>query len=97
MISGKASMLLIDEIGQKHEVLLLKAGEFFGEMSLLSGEPSPTSIVAVEDLEVMMLPISVVNQMIERQPSFAREISQILETRRRTIQSIRKAAQTQFH
>ena len=97
VISGKASMMLIDETGQKHEVLLLKAGEFFGEMSLLSGEPSPTSIVAVEDLEVMMLPINVVNQMIERQPSFAREISQILETRRRTLQSIRKAAQTQFH
>jgi small-conductance mechanosensitive channel len=96
MISGKASMVLTDETGQKHEVLPLKAGEFFGEMSLLSGEPSPTSIIAIEDLEVMMLPISVVNQMIERQPSFAREISQILETRRRAIQSIRKATQTNF-
>jgi hypothetical protein len=44
-----------------------------------------------------MFGIPKTNQMIERQPSFAREISQILETRWRTIQSIRKAAQTQFH
>jgi hypothetical protein len=30
----------------------------------------------------------VVNQMIDRQPSFAREIGQILEIRRRTIQEV---------
>ena len=89
VISGEAVMTTQDEHGQDQEVLRLKAGEFFGEMTLFSGDISPTSIVAVEDLEVMLLPAPVVNQMIDRQPSFAREISQILELRRRAVQEVR--------
>jgi CRP-like cAMP-binding protein len=70
--------------------LPLKAGEFFGEMALFSGEVSPVSITAENDLEVMMISATVVNQMIERQPSFAREISQILEIRRRAIHTVKQ-------
>lgn len=92
VISGQAVMTLQDRSGQDHEVLRLKVGEFFGEMTLFSGEASPTSIVAKEDLEVMLLPAPVVNQMIERQPSFAREISRILELRRRAVEAAETAA-----
>ncbi len=86
VISGQAVMTTQDNHGQEHEVLRLKAGEFFGEMTLFSTDSSPTSITALEDLEVMLLPAAIVNQMIDRQPSFAREISQILELRRRAVQ-----------
>ncbi len=86
VISGQAVMTTQDQQGQEHEVLRLKAGEFFGEMTLFSTDSSPTSITALEDLEVMLLPAAIVNQMIDRQPSFAREISQILELRRRAVQ-----------
>lgn len=86
IISGQAVMTVKDSSGTIHEVLRLKAGEFFGEMTLFSSDSSPTSITALEDLEVMLLPAPIVNQMIDRQPSFAREISQILELRRRAVQ-----------
>ncbi|HEY9642732.1 MAG TPA: mechanosensitive ion channel family protein [Coleofasciculaceae cyanobacterium] len=91
IISGRAVITLTEATGQEHEVLPLQAGEFFGEMSLFSGEASLVSIVAVDDLEVMVLSYSMVNQMIERQPSFAREIGQILEIRRRAIQGVQQA------
>lgn len=94
IISGQAMMTTQDDHGQEHEVLQLKAGEFFGEMTLFSSDSSPTSITALEDLEVMMLPAPIVNQMIERQPSFAREISQILELRRRAVQEVKVAHQS---
>jgi small-conductance mechanosensitive channel len=87
IISGQALMTVTDELGQEHEVLLLQTGEFFGEMTLFSGEVSMVSVKAIQDLEVMALSASVVNQMIERQPSFAREISQILEIRRAAVRS----------
>ena len=80
-----------DENGQDHEVLRLTVGEFFGEMTLFSSDSSPTSITALEDLEVMLLPAPVVSEMIDRQPSFAREISQILELRRRAVQEAQAA------
>ncbi|MDX2216681.1 MAG: mechanosensitive ion channel family protein [Oculatellaceae cyanobacterium bins.114] len=87
IISGQAVMTTTNITGDDHEVLPLKAGEFFGEMTLFAGDVSPISVTVVEDLEVMMLSAPVVNQMIERQPSFAREISQILEIRRRAVQT----------
>ncbi len=79
-----------DQQGIEREILPLKVGEFFGEMALFSGETSPVAIAAVGDLEVMTLSLNVINQMIERQPSFAREIGQILEIRRRAIAAIKK-------
>ena len=85
VIAGKAMMTVGDRDHVEHELLTIRTGEFFGEMTLFSGDPSPISITAIDDLEVMMLSASAVNQMIDRQPSFAREISQILETRRRLV------------
>jgi CRP-like cAMP-binding protein len=88
VIAGKAMMTVCDRDHLEHELLTIKTGEFFGEMTLFSGEPSPISVTAIADLEVMMLSANAVNQMIDRQPSFAREISQILETRRRVVNTI---------
>ncbi|MFB2875324.1 mechanosensitive ion channel domain-containing protein [Floridanema aerugineum] len=90
IVSGQALLTTTDEWGTEHEVLPLKAGEFFGEMALFSGEPSAVSVTAVNDLEVMIISATIVNQMIERQPSFAREIGQILEIRRRAIQVVKQ-------
>ena len=91
VVSGSAMMTLKDAIDHNHEMLIVKIGEFFGEMTLFSGETSPISVTAIEDLEVMMISASEVNQMIDRQPNFAREISQILETRRRVVNTIQNS------
>lgn len=91
IVSGQAALSIMDRVGVEHQALSLGAGEFFGEMVLFSGEPSPVSVTAVNDLEVMMISANEVNQMIERQPSFAREIGQILETRRRAIQAVQQS------
>ncbi|MFN5192973.1 MAG: cyclic nucleotide-binding domain-containing protein [Cyanobacteriota bacterium] len=86
IVTGRATMLKRFESGVELELLSLKSGEFFGEMSLFSGEPSSVTIAASNDLEVMKISAQVVNRMIDRQPSFAREIGQILEIRRLAIQ-----------
>lgn len=87
IVSGQALMTVSDRAGREIEVLSLGAGEFFGEMTLFSNEPSAVSIKAIEDLEVMMISADVINQTIDRQPGFAREIGQILEIRRKAVQS----------
>jgi CRP-like cAMP-binding protein len=72
--------------GEEIELFTLRSGEFLGEMSLFSREPSTVTIAASNDLEVMKISADVVNARIDRQPSFAREIGQILEIRRLAIQ-----------
>ena len=91
LVSGSAVIAVQDITGVTHEILTVKTGEFFGEMTLFSGEPSPIAVTAAEDLEVMMISAEAVNQMIDRQPNFAREISQILETRRRVVNTIQNS------
>jgi small-conductance mechanosensitive channel len=91
LVSGSAAIAVQDITGVTHEILTVRTGEFFGEMTLFSGEPSPIAVTAAEDLEVMMISAEAVNQMIDRQPNFAREISQILETRRRVVNTIQNS------
>jgi CRP-like cAMP-binding protein len=55
-------------------------------MALFSGEVSPVSVSAIEDLEILALSLPVVQKMIDRQPNFAREIAQVQEIRRRALQ-----------
>jgi hypothetical protein len=50
--------------------------------------PVLVSITSITDLEVMKMSPTIVNQMLERQPSFARELSQIFESRRKAVQEM---------
>jgi CRP-like cAMP-binding protein len=90
-------MTVLNRSGIEHEVLILKTGEFFGMITLFSGEPSVMSVTALGDLEVMRLSATVVNQMIDRQPTFARELSQVLEIRRRAMQSVMESSPESTH
>jgi small-conductance mechanosensitive channel len=87
IVAGRAAMTAINHMGKNVEILSLGAGEFFGEMTLFSNEPSAVSIEAIEDLEVMTISANVIHQAIDSQPSFARKIGKILEMRRRAVQS----------
>jgi small-conductance mechanosensitive channel len=94
IVSGQACMSYLDDVGQEREVIILQSGELFGVMVLFSGEVSPVSVSAIDDLEVLTLSLKVVNQMIDRQPSFAREIAQVQEIRQRALQIAYETKQT---
>ena len=85
IIAGQAKVTLTNKLGMELEVMTILRGEFFGEMALFSGEPSPVSIVAVDDLQVLVIYSDAVNTMIERQPSLGREIGQIIEARSKAV------------
>lgn len=85
IIAGQAVITVTKDFGEEQEVMVLSLGEFFGEMTLFSGEPSPVSIAAIEDLQVIVISSDAVNRMIQRQPSFARQVGQIIEARRSAI------------
>ncbi|MBD2329363.1 mechanosensitive ion channel family protein [Alkalinema sp. FACHB-956] len=90
IVSGQSCMTYTDGQGQEHEVMLLHPGDFFGVMALFSDEMSPVTIAALSDLEVMALTLAMVNQMIDRQPSFAREIAQVQDIQQRALDAMRR-------
>lgn len=92
ILAGKAIMSTTNYAKQKQDLLTLERGEFFGETSLFTGEPSTVSVTAIEDLEVILIYADTANIMIERQPSLAREMGQIMEARRKAINLAKQEA-----
>ena len=88
MLSGQVK-LTIREKGIQEEVMTLGQGEFFGAMAVLSNQPSPVSITALEDVTVLTLTLEMMHQLIDRKPSLALEIGQVIEVRQRAIQQFR--------
>jgi len=52
---GKVKVVLYGETGREIILSILKAGDFFGEMSLLDRQPRSANVVAIEDSELLCL------------------------------------------
>lgn len=89
IIAGRAEALLCDRSGVQRTAYSLSRGDFFGEISLFTGQPSAVSIRATEDLEVMLIVSDVAQSLVERKPSLARELGLTIETRTRLIEAAR--------
>jgi small-conductance mechanosensitive channel len=89
ILAGKASVR-VNLQGRTQEIFTLARGDFFGEMALFTGQPSTVSIIALEDLEVILIYSDVATMLIERKPSLAREIGQIMEARSKVINAARQ-------
>jgi CRP/FNR family transcriptional regulator, cyclic AMP receptor protein len=64
----------------------LRPGDFFGEMSLLDGEPRSASIVAATDLRLLIVDRSNFWQLLEETPDLIRRILMILSRRVRRLE-----------
>src|SRR5579859_3892019 len=70
------------EVRLRPEPVRLKAGDFFGEMALLSGSPRSTSVVAVTPCTLLSLDIVHFRELLGRQPELARAIHDEAQRRR---------------
>ena len=55
LASGKVKVVLYGETGREIILSILRAGDFFGEMSLLDRQPRSANVVAIEDSELLCL------------------------------------------
>ncbi len=53
--SGKVKVVLYGENGREAILTIFRAGDFFGEMSLLDGQPRSANVIAIEPTAVLML------------------------------------------
>lgn len=94
ILSGRVKLIYedrADEIeGDRFEVTQLKAGDFFGEMVLLPTEASLVTVTVIEDLRAISLPISLLANLIQRNPRFAQDLNGLLAERRRTLDFMRE-------
>jgi small-conductance mechanosensitive channel/CRP-like cAMP-binding protein len=75
----------------------IQPGEFFGEMSLLTGEPRTATVVAVTDAIVYEIHKEDIEGLLETRPEIAVQISQIIAARRQDLQTIGSASGGEKH
>ena len=68
--------------GQDSELKRLGPGDFFGEMSLLTGEKRSATVTAVTDTHVLVLSHHILGRLLKDNASLAGELAKALETRR---------------
>ena len=72
----------VPELSYQKTITTLKENDFFGEMSLLTGEPRSASVVAFEESEVLRIDKSGLKPIFEGNPALVESISELVEERR---------------
>ena len=91
LLSGRATVDVRDEHGGLVEVGMILAGQTFGELAALLGEPRSATVVAADTCEVLRIAPPVLRELLERHPrlgvaltrSLARDLSEARGQRNR--------------
>ena len=86
---GSAEVIVSTDAGVHKTVATLHAGDFFGEMSLLTGEPRSASLKALEDSECYRLDRVAFADILHGRPEIAHYLSQLLARRQVEIAAVR--------
>jgi CRP-like cAMP-binding protein len=87
LVSGQGSVR-IGANGETREVAQLTPGQFFGEMSLMTGEARTASVVAATDLVCYRLEKAAFQRVLRDMPALADQIAEILVRRRTALSQV---------
>ncbi len=80
LAQGSASVE-VERGGAAAQVATLSAGDYFGEMSLLTGEARSATVIAVSDCEVFEIEKELFAQVLQETPALLRTLSEMLAQR----------------
>ena len=70
----------------------LHENEFFGEMSLLTGQPRTATVIAAEETEVLQIRKTAIKPIFEANPQLVSAVSEIVEERREALRQVEVAS-----
>jgi len=87
IINGEVEIFIATANGETRSLNVLSKGNFFGEMSLMTGAPRAASVVAKTDIECYRLDKKAFEGIMSARPGIADEVSHILVERRAQLDS----------
>jgi len=81
---GKVKVVIPEDGGHK-TINTLTANDFFGEMSLLTGQPRTATVIAEEETEVIQIKKPSMRSLFEANPTLMQAICDIIEERRELL------------
>jgi len=91
IMEGEADVV-IKTGAQTTRVATLKIGQFFGEMSLLTGTPRSATVQAKSQLTVTVIGKNAMRQVLSRNPNLADQFGMILTARQSELATTRETA-----
>lgn len=88
--SGEVSVY-VSSNGARREVATLKPGEFFGELSVLTGDSQPAGYAAKSDVVCSLVDHNALASMLTTHPRLADDLSSLLVARETTLNNGRQA------
>lgn len=85
---GRVKVVLYGDNGREVILTILKAGEFFGEMSLVDDMPRSANVIASEDSQVLILKRDQFTEHVRKSPTMALNIMSELSKRLRRADEI---------
>ena len=96
LVSGEAIVRIGAGVGaEQREVARLTAGQFFGEMSLMTGEARTASVVAATDVVCYRVDKPAFERILRETPAVADSIAEVLASRRTALASVRDEQEEQ--
>jgi small-conductance mechanosensitive channel/CRP-like cAMP-binding protein len=83
--AGAVRVSVQRDAGAGAPVQTLRAGDFFGEMSLLVGDPRAATVTAETDCDLLVIDKPALAAVFERQPEFVQEISEVVAARQAAL------------
>ena len=83
LVEGEAEVCQPTESGEREVVAELASGAYFGEMSLISGEPTNADVVACSACRVLLVPLEVFRSMLATRPAVLQHIARTITLRLR--------------
>ncbi|HOF04070.1 MAG TPA: acetate/propionate family kinase [Syntrophales bacterium] len=78
---GEVEVSLPDETGKERVLASLERGSFFGEMSILTGEPAAANVVSTRSCKAVKIPREVISQVVSRNPKTLMKVTRIITKR----------------
>ena len=82
---GTCEVLLETQPHQFKQVAILKKGDFFGEMSLLTGEPRSATVRAIGDAEVIKIQKDIFSEILSANSGISEYLGQVLAERQQHL------------
>lgn len=89
MIAKGSAQVVVSAEGLEKLVAILGVGDFFGEMSLMTGAPRTTSVTALEDTHCYRLDKAGFHDILHKRPEIAEHISKVLAEREPGLEAAR--------
>jgi small-conductance mechanosensitive channel len=81
ILRGNVAVIIRDEMGQEHEVSSLGKYDYFGEMSLLTGEKRNATVRSIEDCSVAVVDRGAFKHVIEANEAILESLTDIVHER----------------